>query len=175
MSFFQTSVSFLGFVISQEVIRTNPEKTAAIANWPTPKRSKDVKSFLATLNYYRKHIYNFATIAEPLYALTRRNVRFTWTTAHQNAFDTLKARITSAPILAIFDEKLQTFVDCDVSTSGVGAVLCQIIDGKEKVISYASRTMNYAERNYSITKREFLEVIFALKQFRHYILGKNFT
>ena len=172
--FFKTSVSFLGFVISGNGVQTNPDKTSAITNWPTPKHTKDVKSFLATLNYYRKHIYNFASIAEPLYSLTRRNTKFVWTAVHNSAFETLKLRLETAPILAIYDPSLPTVIDTDASQTGVGAIISQIVNGNERVIAYASRTLNQAERNYSITKREFLAVIFALKQFRHYILGRSF-
>lgn len=84
-------------------------------------------------------------------------------------------RLITARILTIFNPTRPTFVDCDASGSGLGAILSQVIDGQERVVAFASRTLNQAERKYSITKREFLGVIFSLKQFRQYVLRIHFT
>jgi len=173
--FFQRQVDFLGFVISGDGIRTNPIKTEAIVNWPTPTSSKDIKAFCATVNYYRRHIKDLSSIAAPLYALTKQNMPFIGTNEHMRAFDTLKLRLTSAPMLAIYDQNAETIVDTDASGQGLGAVLSQIQDGHERVVAYASRTLNDAEKRYSVTKRELLAVIYALKQFRHYILAAPFV
>jgi len=98
-----------------------------------------------------------------------------WTTEHDQAFNTLKMRHITAPILTIFDPQRPTIVDCDASGVGLGAVLSQIVDGQERVVAFASRTLNQTEAKYSITKRELLAAIYSLKQFRQYILGVNFT
>ena len=173
--FFKKQVTFLGFNISQQGIQTDPSKTEAIVQWPTPTNVKQVRSFCATINYYRKHIHQFSIIAAPLFDLQKKKSRFIWTAEHDRAFNTLKMRLTTAPVLAIFDPTKPTLVDCDASGSGLGAVLSQMVDGQERVVAYASRTLNTAERNYSITKRELLGVIFALKQFRQYVLGIHFV
>ena len=173
--FFQKEVNFLGFHISQQGVRSDPSKTAAIADWPTPKNIKQVRSFCATINYYRRHIHQFSIIAAPLYDLLKKRARFNWTEDHERAFRTLKMRLTTAPILAIFDPTRPTFVDCDASGSGLGGIISQMVDGQERVVAYASRTLNESEKKYSITKRELLGVIFALKQFRQYVLGIHFT
>ena len=173
--FFRQEVSFLGFTISKEGVTTNPDKTAAIMEWPMPASTKEVKAFCATVNYYRRHIKDFSTVAAPLYDLTKKGVKFHWMREHQTAFETLKMRLATAPILGIYDQDAETIIDSDASGFGIGAVLSQIIDGKERVIAYASRTLNISERRYSVTKREFLAVIFALKQFRHYILASHFV
>ena len=170
--FFRQEVSFLGFTISKDGVTTNPDKTSAIMEWPTPTTTKAVKAFCATVNYYRRHIKDFSTIASPLYDLTKKNATFHWEREHQSAFETLKMRLATAPILGIYDQEAETLIDSDASGFGIGAVLSQVIDGKERVIAYASRTLNDCERRYSVTKREFLAIIFALKQFRHYVLGR---
>jgi RNase H-like domain found in reverse transcriptase len=89
-----------------------------------------------------------------------------------SAFETLKMRLVTAPILGIYNQEADTLIDSDASGFGFGAVLSQVINGNERVIAYASWTLNDCERRYSVTKREFLAIIFALKQFRHYVLGR---
>jgi RNase H-like domain found in reverse transcriptase len=168
-------VSFLGFIISKEGVTTNTDKTAAILEWPVPTSTKEVKAFCATVNYHRKHIKDFSTVAFPLYNLNKKGIKFHWTCEHQTAFETLKMRLATAPILSIYDQETETIIDSDASGFGIGAVLSQIINGKERVIAYASRTLNISERRYSVTKSEFLAIIYALKQFRHYILASPFV
>ncbi len=127
--FFKREVNFLGFRISQKGVQTDPDKTTAVASWPTPKNAKQLRSFCATINYYRRHIHQFSVIAAPLYDLLKKRTRFTWTPEHDRAFNTLKMRLTTAPILTIFNPARPTFVDSDASGTGLGAVLSQIIDG----------------------------------------------
>ena len=126
------------------------------------------------MNYYRKHIRDFSTLAAPLYELTKRNATFVWCDEHERSFETLKMRLATSPILAIFDPNNHTILDTDASDTGLGATLSQIVDGKERVVAYASRTLNDAEKRYTVTKREMLAIIFALKQFRKYLLGHTF-
>jgi hypothetical protein len=171
MQFFQEEVSFLDFNISRDGVSTNPSKTAAILDWPVPNSAKAVKSFCATVNYYRRHIKDNSTIAAPLYDITKKGCKFLWKREHQIAFYTLKSRLATAPILGIYEQDAVTILDTDASAVSIGAVLSQILDGKERVIAYASRTMNDSERRYSVTKRELLAVLYALKQFRHYLLA----
>jgi hypothetical protein len=154
MSIFRQEVSFLSFMISKDGVTTNPAKTAAIMEWPTPTTTKAVKAFCATVNYYRRHIKDFSTIASPLYELTKKNASFHWGREHQSAFETLKMRLATAPILGIFDQEAETLIDSDASGFSIGAVLSQVINGKKRVIAYASRTLNDCERRYSVTKRE---------------------
>ena len=151
--FFRQEVSFLGFTISKDGVTTNPTKTAAIVEWPTSASTKAVKAFCATVNYYRRHIKDFSTVASPLHELTKKGTKFRWERRHQMAFETLKMRLATAPILGIYDQRAETFNDTDASGFGLGSVLSQIIDGKERVIAYASRTLNSCERRYSVTKR----------------------
>ena len=135
-------MEFLGHVVSQEGISCDPNKLEAIKNWPKPQKVKDVHSFLGLALYYRKHIRLFATIAEPLNALRKKNVKFILDEQSEKGFQTLKDKLCTDPIVLAYPNKEGIFVlDTDASLYGVGGVLSQLQDdGQEKVISYASRT-----------------------------------
>jgi hypothetical protein len=170
---FQEQLIFLGYKISAEGVATDPEKTRTVLQMQEPQNIKELRSYLGCFGYYRKFISNFSQIAEPLYALLRKGQKFSWTNRQQKAFDTLKAKLVSAPVLALPVDDAQMVVDCDASDSGLGAVLSQIINGEEKPIAYASRTYNKQDMNYCITRRALLGLIFALKHFRQYCLGRK--
>ena len=138
-----------------------------------PSNVKELRSYLGCFGYYRKFISNFSQIAEPLYSLLKKGTKFNWSTKQQKAFDTLKTRLATAPVLALPVDDAQIVVDCDASDTGVGAVLSMILNGEEKPICYASRTYSQQETNWCITRREMLAMIYALKQFRQYCLGRN--
>jgi transposase InsO family protein len=138
-----------------------------------PSNVKELRSYLGCFGYYRKFVSNFSQIAEPLYSLLRKGTKFVWSSKQQMAFDTLKIRLASAPVLALPIDNAQIIVDCDDSDTGLGAVLSMIIEDEEKPISYASRMYNKQETNWCITRRELFSTIFALKQFRQYCLGRK--
>ena len=118
---------------------------------------------------------NFALIAAPLHRLTEKPKAWSWTLECEQAFNALKEKLTTAPILAFPQFDLEFTVDCDASSEGLGAVLSQNHDRKECVISYASRTLSKAERRYCATRKEMLPLIWAIRQFRPYLYGKKFT
>jgi len=113
-------------------------------------------------------------LAKPLYTLTENQIKFVWDTNCQNAFQELKRVLSSSPILSFPREEGEFVLDTDASRIGIGAVLSQKQDGKEKVIGYFSRVLSKAERNYCVTRRELLAVVDSLKFFRHYLLGRKF-
>ena len=113
-------------------------------------------------------------MAEPLHGLTRKNVRFEWTSACAEAFEKLKTCLTTAPVLALPTDDDRYVLDTDASDVGLGVVLSKITNEGEKPIAYGSRLCNGAERNYNVTRRELLAVIFGLKTFRQYLLGRRF-
>ena len=119
---------------------------------------------------------DFAKIAKPLHRLTEKTNKFEWTSDCQEAFDDLRLKLVSAPILAFPDYTKPFTLDTDASDTGVGAVLSQLDDnGAERVVAYASRTLSRAERRYCVTRKELLEVVTFLKHFRPYLLGRHFT
>jgi transposase InsO family protein len=106
--------------------------------------------------------------------LTEKDRKFTWNEECQLAFEQLKTRLTTAPILTFPDFSCPFILDTDASGVGIGAVLSQIQDGKERVIAYASRKLSKAERKYSVTKQELLAAVVFIKRFRHYLMGRRF-
>jgi hypothetical protein len=167
-------VNFLGHVISAGQVATDPEKVVQVATWPTPKNVTELRSFIGLVSYYRKFCKNFSSVAAPLHAMTGKNARFNWTKECDKAFQDLKARLISSPILAMPADKGEYCLDTDASNLSIGAVLSQVQNGEERVIAYASRTLNAAERNYCVTRKELLAVVFYAKQFRNYLLGREF-
>jgi transposase InsO family protein len=151
------------------------EKVEAVQCWPKPRNLHDVRSFLGICGYYRRFIAGFADIAAPLHALTGKGVKFEWRAEQQQAFETLKEKLTTAPVLAMPSNEEPYVLDTDASDIGLGAVLSQIQDGEERPIAFASRTLSKPEKNYETTRKELLAVVFGLKQFRQYLLGRPFT
>ena len=170
----QEEVRYLGHIVSADGIATDPEKIAAIKNWPTPQNLKQLQAFLGTAGYYRQYLPEFATVAKPLHQLTSKGAEWIWDSEAQAAFEELRQRLTAAPILGYPDPRLEYILDTDASDVGVGAVLSQIQQGQERVIAYFSKTLSPAERNYCVTRRELLAVVKAVKHFRPYLYGQRF-
>jgi len=173
-SLMQRSVSFLGHIVSGEGIATDPEKTKAVAEWPEPTSVKEVRSFLGLAGYYRRFVKNFAKIAAPLHALTKKNQSFVWTEETQTAFETLRNALTSSPILAMPNDSDMFILDSDACDHTIGAVLSQVQNGVERVIAYVSRTLDKREINYCITRKELLAIVYSLKYFKQYLMGRHF-
>jgi len=151
----------------------DPSKVDSIHQWPPPSNVTELKQFLGLMSYYRRYIKGFADIAAPLHNLTKKSISFSWTESCNKAFSQLKSKLIQAPILAFpdFTNAAAPFLlQTDASAVGLGAVLEQ----GGRVIAYASRTLNSAEQQYSTIQKECLAAVFALKQFRHYLLGCSF-
>lgn len=177
--FFRSNLRYLGYVVDAKGLRTDPEKVAAILNYPTPTNKKEVKRFLGTASWYRRFIPNFSSIAGPLNKLTstkKNSSPFKWSEEADKSFLELKALLVQAPILACpsFDHPFE--VHTDASNFGVGAMLSQTINGVEHPVAYMSKSLTGPERNYSVTERETLAVLTALEHWRCYLEnGKTFT
>ena len=171
----QPQVHFLGHIVSTDGVSPDPEKSEKVKNWPKPTSVKEVQQFLGLASYYRRFIKNFASVAAPLHKLTEKHSVFHWTPQCQEAFDHLKSRLVSAPVLALPDWSTPFVLDTDASDTGIGAVLSQLHGTDEHVIAYGSRMLSKAEKNYCVTKKELLAVVVFLEQFRPYLLGKPFT
>ena len=162
--------------MSAQGVSTDPAKTAQVANWPEPQSTQEVQQFLGLASYYRQFVKNFAEVARPLYRLSEKSRAFHWTRECRVALTELKNRLTSAPILAFPDFSKPFILDTDACDSGIGAVLSQQDeDGSERVIAYASWALSKPERNYCVTRRELLAVVYSTHHFRQYLLGRHFT
>jgi hypothetical protein len=169
-------VKYLGHIVSKEGIQVNPEKVECVLAMPPPQNVKGLQSFLGLCNYYSKFIPSYAKICKPFFKLLRKDVGYVWSDECEQAFVTLKQRLTSAPVLSTPDYKKPFSIHTDASMDGVGAILSQKDDdGHEHPIIYISRALKPAEKNYHTTHQALLAVIFALKKFRPYILGQKIT
>ena len=169
----QKEVSFLGFTVSAAGIRCDHEKIRIIQEWRAPANAKQVRVFLGLCGYLRRHIRGYALLAKPLTKLTEKHRPFSWGSVEQQAFDRLKEALVSPPVLAlpVFSEEAPSFVlDVDASGAAVGGSLMQ----GDRVIANASRVLTKSERQYSVTKRELLAVVWATSHFRQYLLGRRF-
>ena len=171
---FQKNVCFLGHVISESGIATDPKKIGSVKNWPTPKTLKDLRSFLGLCSYYRRYVFQFSTIAKPLHKLTEKVETFSWTQECDNAFNRLKHTLINAPILAYPLSEGEFILDTDASGFGISGVLSQLQNNEEKVIAYYSKCLSKAERRYCVTWRELLAVVNSVQQFHHYLYGQHF-
>jgi hypothetical protein len=171
---FKSEVSFLGHVVSAEGVTTEENKINTVRDWPVPNTVKAIRAFLGLTGYYRRFIEGYAEVAAPMVALTKKHVRFNWTTECQEAFETLKKRLITAPILKYPDPECPFILDTDASKCSVGAVLSQVQDGQEVVIAYGSRTMSKSERNYCVTRQELLAIVWFTEHFKHYLMGQKF-
>jgi len=165
-------LDFLGHRISSEGIFMDPKKISSVLEWPTPTNVKEVQSFLGLANYYRRFIPNFAVIARPLNNLLKKNTKFIWNNEVEEAFNCLKSKFSSAPVLAYPDRNLPFQVETDSSNFAIGAILSQISkDNKTHPIAFYSRSLTQAERNYPIYDKELLAIVSALENWRHLLKG----
>ena len=159
-----------------DIIRTmQEEKISVIRDLPQCRNLTEVRAFMGTCGYYRRFVKDFSSIAVPLYGLMKKGVDFVWTKEYQRAFEELKQRLMSGPILALPENEGTYVLDTDASDFGLRDVLSQQQAEGEKVIAYASRTMGKAEQKYETTRKELLAVVNGLKQFRQYLLGRHFV
>jgi len=156
-------------------VEVQADKVRAVQEWPVPKNVTELRAYLGTAGYYRRFIPGFADIAAPLHCLLLKNVHFEWGFPQQQAFDTLKDRLCCAPVLGIPSDAGTFVLDTDASNLGLGAVLSQRQNDREVVIAYASRALSHAEGKYDSTKKELLAVVFGLKTFKQYVLGRQFV
>ena len=171
--FFETRVSYLGHVISGQGIEPDPDKISAIQQLSPPTTVKEVRSLVGMASYYRLFIEGFSDIIRPLTELTRKHCQFQWTPELQRAFEQIKQRLSSAPVLAHPDFTKPFRLYTDASNYAVGAVLAQEQDGGERVVQYVSRQLNKGQQKWPVIEREAYAIIFAMNKLRHYLLGNK--
>jgi len=146
------NISFLGHIVGRNGISPDPAKVKKIKNFPEPTNLKELRGALSLFSYYQKFVKDFSKIAKPILLLLKKDVLFTWTEKQQRAFDYLKQRLMEASILQYPDFKKPFVLYTDAFETGIGAVLSQMDEEKrERVITYASRSLNKAKTNYGIT------------------------
>nr|GEU81945.1 putative reverse transcriptase domain-containing protein [Tanacetum cinerariifolium] len=164
-------VQFLGHVIDSQGIHVDPAKIESIEDWASPKTPTEIHQFLGLAGYYQRFIEGFSKISKSITKLTQKGVKFDLGEKQETAFQLLKQKLCSAPILALPEGSEDFVVYCDASHKGLGAVLMQ----KEKVIAYVSCQLKIHEKNYATHNLELGSVVFALKIWRHYLYGTKCT
>jgi hypothetical protein len=160
-------VKFLGHTISSDGICVDPRKAQKVMDWKPPTSVHQIRSFLGLAGNYRRFNPDFSKIAKPITELLKKGVKFSWTEKCEEAFHTLRAHLTTAPVLAQLDNSKPFDVYCDASGIRLGCVLMQ----NNRVIAYASRALRTHEHNYPTHDLELAAVIHALKIWRHYLMG----
>ncbi|KAD5961527.1 hypothetical protein E3N88_13000 [Mikania micrantha] len=168
-TFGQTSVEYLGHLITGQGVSMDPKKIEAVAQWPTPSTIKGLRGFLGLTGYYRKFIQFYGSIARPLTDFTKKNA-FVWSTQAHEAFINLKNALISAPVLALPNFSLPFTIECDASGRGIGAVLTQ----QQKPIAYFSKGLSDKNLAKSAYEREMMALVLAVQHWRPYLLGTRF-
>ena len=163
----------LGHIISEKRIEVGKAKIDLISKLPSPTNVKTVRQFLGHVGFYRRFIMDFSKISKPLYKLLEKDAKFIWDADCQKRFEELKAYLTTAPIVRAPNWQLPFEVMCDASNLSIAAVLRQREGGKHFVVYYASKTLNEAQRNYTTIEKELMAVVYALENFRAYLVGSD--
>ncbi|PNX98963.1 Ty3/gypsy retrotransposon protein [Trifolium pratense] len=168
--FGQNTIEYLGHLITGTGVAVDPMKVESVIKWPTPKNVKGVRGFLGLTGYYRKFIKDYGKIAKPLTELTKKD-GFNWGNPAQKAFEKLKEKLTTAPVLALPDFNREFVVECDASGVGLGAILMQ----DKKPIAFFSKALSGKSLAKSAYERELMAVALAVQHWRPYLLGRHFT
>ena len=160
-------VEFLGVVIGPGGVRMQKEKVDGVLSWPTPRSAKDMQKFMGLANYYRQFIRDFSRIAKPLNMLVGKDRKWEWGAEQQGAFEELKRRFTTEPVLAVLDRDQEMRVEADASDYTTGGTLSvKGADEKWRPVAFISKLLSPAERNYEIHGKEMLAVIRCLEDWR---------
>eukprot|EP00731_Ephydatia_muelleri_P009196 Em0004g1534a len=172
--FARTSVEYLGYTLSSNGV-SKGRKADAVRMMPAPTNVSSLRSFLGAIQFYNKFLPNMATVTDPLYRLTKKNVQWQWGAEQQAAFQSLKDLLCTDTVLAHFDPSLPIGISCDASECGLGAVLFhRYPDGGERPISNVSKTLTDTQRKYSQIQKEALAIVFALSKFHQFLYGRKF-
>lgn len=168
-------IRYLGFLINEHGLQVDPQKIEPLLQYQAPKNIHELRRLIGMASWYRRFIPNFADRIRPMTELLKKGKPFIWDEAQDNSLEEIKKILTSEPVLARPDFSRPFVLQTDASSTGLGAVLTQQQDNQEKVIAYASRALTKAEINYSVTEKECLAVIWAVRKFRPYLEGYHFT
>ncbi|XP_063955562.1 uncharacterized protein K02A2.6-like [Lytechinus pictus] len=175
-AFVESEVVYLGLKLSLQGLQPVKEKIEPIINAPKPKNVTELRSFWGMVQFYSRFLPDLASVLAPLHKLLQKEQKWEWSKAQQEAYEKCKRMLTSDALLVHYDNRRELKMSCDASSYGVGAVISHVMDnGETKPIAFASRTLTKSERNYAQIEKEALGIIFGIKKFHQYLLGRNFT
>ncbi|KAK7102640.1 hypothetical protein V1264_020830 [Littorina saxatilis] len=171
------NVDFIGHSLKEGQKGLLLENVTKILNAPRPETKKQVRSFLGLAGYYREFIPNFAAITAPLSDMTRKGCpnRILWGPAQEKAYQTVRDLMSRDPVLRLPDTAKEFILRTDASDEGIGAMLMQEHGGKPFPVSYASKKLSGAEKNYSTMEKECLAIVWGIKKFELYLQGVKFV
>jgi len=174
--FHQKQIEYLGLVISENKVAIDPVKVARVRDWPILENQTDVQAFIGFVNFYRRFIWDFSTIARPLFNLTRSDKAWSWDTKEREAFECLKMAVTTAPVLVSSQDSEPFHIKADSSDFASGAVFSQQLPREEKwhPVAFYSKSLSPVEQNYEIHDKEMLAIIHALEEWRHFLEGAQY-
>ena len=173
--FGKDEMKFLGHIISRDGIQADPNKVKAIKNLDPPRNITELQRFQGMTNQLAKFLPNLSTLNKPLRDLLKKDNAWSWGDAQEKAFNEIKDKLTSTPVLAHYDTRKETIIAADASKYGLGAVLMQIQEnGERKPVHYASRSLTETEQRYAVIEKEALAATWACEQFSQYVLGLHF-
>jgi RNase H-like domain found in reverse transcriptase/Reverse transcriptase (RNA-dependent DNA polymerase) len=174
--FRKPKIEYLGLVIEEGKLAMDPAKLKGILDWPAPKTVKEVRSFLGFGNFYRCFVKGFSHLAHPLNDLLKKDKKFIWSEECQESFDQLKKQFTEEPVLIMLDHLKPFQIQVDSSLFATGDIFSQIdTNGDRHPCAYLSKSLTKEQRNYDTGDRELLAIVWALKEWRHYIQESGHT
>lgn len=171
--FLEPEVTYLGHVLTSEGIKPSANLVKAIQDAPEPQNKEELRAYIGLLNYYRKFIPNLSSRLRELYTLLELNQTWKWSKACSDVFQSSKKWVLESNLLVHYDVSKPLILTCDASPFGVGAVLSHLINGEERPIGFASKTLLASEKAYSQLEREALGLVFGVKKFHNYIYGRK--
>jgi len=168
------AVEFLGYIVATDGVTVSTRKVDSIRKWKAPRSVKEVQIFLGFANFYRRFIENFSKICKPITETLKGDKRkFSWGREQNIAFEKLKQRFTTVPILAHFYPERETVIETDTSDFAFGTILSQFQDKRLHPVAFYSRKLNSAERNNGIHDKELLAIVEAFMEWKHYLYGAD--
>lgn len=169
-------IKLLGLIVDGETQKVTEKARADILEYPEPVDKKSLRRFLGKMNFYSSFIKDMSKIAVPLYEKTGKYVQFEWTEQMKESFNKLKEQLAEEIKLYLPDYEKKFTLETDASDTGIGAVLLQETeDGRIMPIRWASRKLNKAEKNYGITEKELLAVVWGITHFEYQLRGRKFS